>query len=125
MELPYYVERTRSRLYPIYRVYRIIGRDHKRYWQNRWDHMFNKYNTHILEILDQIKWENNEKTITVTVVKRIKGDIWKFEEDIRQYLKQHYKLSHLLTSVDEVSGILELKGDFLDGVIQFFRKQCL
>ena len=122
-EQPYHVLRTRSRLYPIYLDYVVIDRDNKRYWQNRWDHMFNKYNAHILDRLDDIKWENNEKTIAITKVLRIQGNIWKFERDCREFIKKHYNIDHVMSGVHEVKGSVEFKGDFIEGITEFFRQK--
>lgn len=119
----YHVVRTRTRLYPIYLDYVVIDRDHKRYWQNRWDHMFNKYNTHILDRLDDIKWENNEKTIAITKVRRIQGNIWQFERDCREFIQKHYHIDHVLSGVHEVQGYVEFKGDFVEGLTEFFRQK--
>lgn len=119
----YHIGRTRSRLYPIYLDYVVIDRDHKRYWQNRWDHMFNKYHTHILDRLDDIKWENNEKTIAITKVNQIQGNIWQFEHDCRQFIREHYNLDHVMSGVNEVLGSVQFKGDFVEGLTEFFRQK--
>lgn len=123
--LPYFVERTRSRVYPLYRDYEIVGRDHKRYWRNRWDGLFNKYHTDILENLDEIKWANDEQTITVTRVGKVRGDIWAFEAAARQYIEQQHAPSaeeggaRVLTAVHEVRGTVTFKGDYVSVLHQF------
>lgn len=119
--LPYFVQRTRTRVFPLYRTYEVVGRDQSRYWRNRWDGLYNKYHTDILDNLDEIKWENNEQTITVTKVGRVRGDIWAFEEAARRYLeeKAEDKDIKVLTAVNEVRGVVTFKGDYIHDLHQF------
>lgn len=139
-DLPYFVPRTRTYLYPLYRSHEIIGRDYKTYWKNRWDGKFNKYHEDILQNLDEIKWENNEKTVTFTKVNKIQGDIWRFERDARDYLEQQNKYVYplddsvdspkanengerILSSVNEVRGTVKFQGDFVTDLFQFLMKK--
>ena len=121
-KLPYFVQRTRSRIYPLYRKYEVINRDYKRYWRNRWDHLFNKYHTDILDNLDDIKWENNEETIILTEICKIQGDIWAFEKDARTFIESRGKIKegeHILSGVNEVKGMIQFKGDFVEEMTTF------
>ncbi|KAJ6224321.1 hypothetical protein RDWZM_002866 [Blomia tropicalis] len=128
-DLPYFVARTRSRVYPIYRKYEIVDRDHNTYWRNRWDGLFNKYHTDILDNLDEIKWENNEKLITITEVGKIFGNIWKFEKDARTFLEQRHKdeldatAQRIETSVNEVRYVVQFKGDYISDMLDFLKEK--
>lgn len=125
-ELPYFIQRTRSRLYPLYRKYEVEGRDHSRYWRNRWDGLFNKYHTDILENLFDIKWENNETIVTITEIAKVQGDVWEFEKDAREFLEQNTELKkgeRILTSVNEVRGVVQFKGDHITLMYQFLKEK--
>lgn len=139
--LPYFVQRTRSRLFPLYRDYQIVGRDHRRFWRNRWDGLFNKYHTDILDNLEEIKWENKEQTIAVTRVCRVRGDVWAFEEAARRYIEENASVEEgegeggedqlktssspedghrrVLTAVHEVRGMVTFKGDHVKVLHRF------
>lgn len=120
----YYVGRTRSRLYPIYKDHVVINRDHSKYWRNRWDHLFNKYNTHILDKLDDIRWENNEKTIVITKVLKVRGNIWDFEKEAREYLKCGNE-EIILTAVNELRAEVQFVGDHVEKLVEFFKNKNL
>lgn len=115
----YFVSRTRTRAFPLYREYRVIGRNYKTYWRNRWDGLYNKYHTDILRRLDEIKFEENETTITVTVIRKISGDIWKFQSDARNYLESKNGIPIVLVAVNEINGVVQFKGDYVDDLQQF------
>jgi hypothetical protein len=121
-DLPYFIPRTRSKLFPVYRRYQIEGRNKEEYWKNRWDGLFNSYNKKLLEKLDEIKFENNETTLTLTLIQQIQGNIWQFEEDFRGELEELHQ-RRILSAVNEPNGVLTLKGDFvLDSVKWLIKK---
>lgn len=129
-DLPYFIARTRSNVYPVYRIYQVVGRDRSTYWKNRWDGLFNKYHTDILENLDEIKHENNEKTIVITQVNKIQGDIWRCEHDLREFLEKKLEnksndgpRERLLSSVFEPNGSLQFKGDFVQDIVNFLQEK--
>lgn len=119
----YFVERTRTRLFPLYREYRVVDRDHETYWKNRWDGKVNKYHMDVLDRLDEIKFDNNEKTIELTLVKKVRGDIWKFQEDARHFLQQKHNVSIVLVGVNEISGSVYFKGDYVADLHEFLKQK--
>ncbi|XP_054156396.1 uncharacterized protein LOC128954822 [Oppia nitens] len=121
-DLPYFVARTRGHLLPVYRRYEVWDRDQQTYWRNRWDGLFNKYYAkQVLKDFDEIKWPNNEKTVTLTIVQQIHGDLWQLEADLRGHLEAKHCLDggngsgqqRILSAVSEVNGVLRLKGDYV------------
>jgi hypothetical protein len=121
-DLSYFIPRTRSKLFPVYRRYQIEGRNQEEYWKNRWDGLFNSYNKDLLERLDEIKFENNETTLTLTLIQQIQGNIWQLEEDLRGELEEIHQ-RRILSAVNEPNGVLTLKGDYvLDSVKWLIKK---
>ena len=120
-DLPYFICRTRGRLLPVYRRYEIEDRNHETYWKNRWDSLINHWKKDIIKNLKTFysqKWENNEKTITLTLVQQIRGDIWRLEEDLRGYLEvKHQK--RILSAINEPNGVLRLKGDYVKDCVDW------
>ena len=114
-DLDYYIPRTRGKLFPIYRRYEIVDRNYKEFWKNRWDGLFNSYHKELLEDKNfySTKFENNESTIVLTQIKQIKGDIWKFEEDLRGSLEERFR-RRILTAINEPNCVLSLKGDYVN-----------
>jgi len=125
--LPYFIPRTRGKLLPVYRKYEIEDRNYEEYWKNRWDGLLNHWKKQLLERtgtykLDEIKWENNEKTLTLTLITQIKGDIWQLEEDLRGELEvKHQK--RILSAINEPNGVLRLKGDFVNDCVNWLIKR--
>ena len=122
--LPYFIPRTRTQLFPVYRRYQVEGRNNKEYWKNRWDALVNHWHKEIFEPgkFDKIKFENNETTLTLTLIQQIKGDIWQFEEDLRGQLEvKHQK--RILSAINEPNGVLTLKGDYVDDCVDWLIKK--
>lgn len=53
-----------------------------------------------------------------TLVKKIEGDIWMMNEEIKSFLKQKNN-RYVETRVNEVSRVIEAKGDFVNDVIEW------
>ncbi len=67
-------------------------------------------------------FENNETTLTLTLIQQIQGNIWQFEEDFRGELEELHQ-RRILSAVNEPNGVLTLKGDFvLDSVKWLIKK---
>ena len=120
-DLPYFVGRARGHLLPVYRQYQVEGRNRKTYWKNRWDSKINHWNKEILDKIDEVKWPSNETTLTLTLVRRIKGDIWQLEEDLRSELESKHK-RRILSAVQEVNGMITLKGDHVMDCVNWLIK---
>lgn len=80
--LPYYVPRTRSHLFPVYKQTIIHG------------------------------------PLTQTMVQNISGNVWQFEKDVRDYLEEKHG-QKMMTSVNEASGKLRIKGDYCNDVVKW------
>ncbi|XP_058448465.1 large ribosomal subunit protein mL49 isoform X2 [Malaya genurostris] len=60
----------------------------------------------------------------ITVVRRIDGDIWQLEAELR-YLVEKKLNKQIVTRVNEMSGQIELKGDFVTIAEQFLLSKRL
>ncbi|XP_019532853.2 large ribosomal subunit protein mL49 [Aedes albopictus] len=60
----------------------------------------------------------------LTTVRRIDGDIWQLEAELRYLLEKRLKKS-IVTRVNEMNGQIELKGDFVTIVEEFLLEKGL
>lgn len=58
-------------------------------------------------------------TKRLTSVKRIKGDIWKLENDLKSYLQETKNQKLIPTYVNELSGEIKFKGDHVTAIKQW------
>ncbi|XP_035438036.1 probable 39S ribosomal protein L49, mitochondrial [Spodoptera frugiperda] len=54
----------------------------------------------------------------ITKIKRIEGDIWLLNDEIKQYLKEKNK-RYVETRVHEVGRFIETKGDYVNDLVQW------
>lgn len=54
----------------------------------------------------------------ISQIKKIEGDIWLFNDDIKSYLKKKTK-RHVETRVQEVARFIEVKGDHVNDLIKW------
>jgi large subunit ribosomal protein L49 len=60
----------------------------------------------------------------ITKVRRIEGDIWALEADLRAVVEKRLQ-KRINTRVNEMSGQIELRGDFVTIVEEFLQKRGL
>ena len=62
-------------------------------------------------------------TSDMSIVKRVEGDIWQLEADLREYLQQCYDNKHMpiMTSVCEVTRCVRVRGKFIEEIAEFLK----
>ena len=115
-KLSYFVARTRSHLFPVYRNY-ILPKDATKDRAKGW--LTNKWKW--LYINDKYEKEFPDPLV-VTLIKRVDGDIWKFEEDLRGDLEVK-KQGRILSACNEIEGTLRLKGDYVLDVVEWLKEK--
>ncbi|KAJ1525194.1 hypothetical protein ONE63_010026 [Megalurothrips usitatus] len=58
-----------------------------------------------------------------TKVRYIQGDIWTLEEEIRAVLKQVYPRDVVQTQVNEVAGVIILRGDYVSAITEYLKSK--
>ena len=58
-------------------------------------------------------------TRILTKVRKVDGDIWKLEADLKKYLEENWKPKKVRTQVHEVASHIVIKGDCCDHVCKF------
>ena len=62
--------------------------------------------------------ETDGGTRKLTVINRVKGDHWKFEADLREFLSKRTD-KKVYTQVDELTERVRVRGMYLDEVVEF------
>lgn len=59
----------------------------------------------------------------ITLIKKVQGDIWLLAEEMKAYLKTKHSSKFIIFRVHELSGNIEVKGDFYYDVKDFLLKK--
>lgn len=74
---------------------------------------------HMLPVYLEIVRRGNSKQ---TVIKKIKGDIWLFEKDLRNFLQPN-QLRPLKLYVNELGGYIQMNGDHVNAIKYFLEQK--
>lgn len=59
----------------------------------------------------------------LTIVRHIKGDIWAFEQELKEHLLKKLDRKTIGTQVDEVAGKIIFRGDFVYFITDWFKQK--
>lgn len=59
----------------------------------------------------------------LTYIRRIQGDIWKLESDLKKHLEQFKKRNIVSSRINELAGVVVFRGDFVSIVKKWLEEK--